>query len=116
MPCLLRPMRVKDVPAVTEIDRAAFPTTWPHTPFQRELSNSQARYLVVQEHRPWEEARDPVEPPAPAQAVPTDLLHRLWRRLSSQGVVNQETSAASERVRGRAGGNPVDIEYGGLPS
>ena len=47
--CSLRLMEARDVRAVAEIDREAFPTTWPPPPFQRELHNRQARYLVVRQ-------------------------------------------------------------------
>jgi ribosomal-protein-alanine N-acetyltransferase len=43
----IRPMRVEDLSQVTEIERQAFPTTWPPTPFRRELGNNLARYLVA---------------------------------------------------------------------
>ena len=43
----LRPMRLEDVPQVAEIEREAFPTTWPPTPFKKELQNRLASYLVA---------------------------------------------------------------------
>ena len=43
----LRPMRPEDIPQVAEIEREAFPTTWPPTSFKRELGNKLASYLVV---------------------------------------------------------------------
>ena len=43
----IRPMRPEDIPQVAEIERESFPTSWPSTPFKRELSNRLARYLVV---------------------------------------------------------------------
>ncbi|MBI2171633.1 MAG: ribosomal protein S18-alanine N-acetyltransferase [Chloroflexi bacterium] len=43
----IRPMRVEDLSQVAEIERQAFPTTWPPTPFRRELGNNLARYLVA---------------------------------------------------------------------
>ena len=49
----LRPMRPEDIPQVAEIEREGFPTTWPHTPFKRELQNRMARYLVAWTR--WEE-------------------------------------------------------------
>ncbi|MBI2866076.1 MAG: ribosomal protein S18-alanine N-acetyltransferase [Chloroflexi bacterium] len=47
MPYAVRPMRLEDVPQVTEVDREAFPTMWPPPPFKRELNNDWARYLVA---------------------------------------------------------------------
>jgi ribosomal-protein-alanine N-acetyltransferase len=43
----VRPMTMGDIPQVTEIEREAFPTTWPPTAYRRELANRLARYLVV---------------------------------------------------------------------
>ena len=43
----VRPMRIEDVPQAVEIEREAFPTQWPPTPFKRELENQLAHYLVV---------------------------------------------------------------------
>ena len=43
----IRPMRAEDIPQVAEIERESFPTSWPSTPFKRELSNRLARYLVA---------------------------------------------------------------------
>ena len=43
----IRPMTLEDVPQVTDIEREAFPTTWPPTPLKKELNNKLARYLVA---------------------------------------------------------------------
>ena len=43
----LRPMGLDDISQVAEIEREAFPTTWPPTPFKRELQNRLANYLVT---------------------------------------------------------------------
>jgi ribosomal-protein-alanine N-acetyltransferase len=41
-------MRVEDIPAVHEVERASFPVPWPSYAFRQELeSNRLARYLVV---------------------------------------------------------------------
>lgn len=49
----LRPMRLEDISQVAEIEREAFPTTWPPTPFRKELQNRLANYLVA--WVPWGE-------------------------------------------------------------
>ena len=49
----VRPMRLEDIPQVTQIERECFPTGWTATPFRRELRNRIAAYLVAVE------ARDP---------------------------------------------------------
>ena len=43
----LRPMRLEDIPQVAKIEREAFPSTWPPTPFKKELQNRLASYLVA---------------------------------------------------------------------
>ena len=43
----IRPMCAEDIPRVAEIEREGFPTSWPATPFKRELSNRLTRYLVA---------------------------------------------------------------------
>jgi ribosomal-protein-alanine N-acetyltransferase len=43
----LRPMGVDDLSQVAEIEREAFPYTWPPTPFKREMQNHLAHYLVT---------------------------------------------------------------------
>ncbi len=43
----LRPMRLDDISQVAEIEHEAFPTTWPPTPFRKELQNRLANYLVT---------------------------------------------------------------------
>ena len=48
----IRPLRPDDISFVTKIDRQAFPTLWPPTPFKREMNNSQAKYLVAWEPEP----------------------------------------------------------------
>jgi ribosomal-protein-alanine N-acetyltransferase len=43
----IRRMRPEDIPQVAQAERESFPTTWPPTPFKRELGNRLARYLVA---------------------------------------------------------------------
>lgn len=70
----VRPMSVEDVPQVVEIEREAFPTQWPPTPFKRELQNRLARYLVVcKAGELWE---------APPRQGLSSLLGRLGRLLT----------------------------------
>ncbi len=80
---LVRPMTLEDVPQVEEIEREAFPTTWPPSAFQHELRHNRiARYLVAVEEP--EEATDerPEPPPEPGLAR---LLGGMWRALRAQG-------------------------------
>ena len=43
----IRPLRPEDIGRVSEIERQAFPTLWPPTPFRRDLNSPEARYLVA---------------------------------------------------------------------
>ena len=54
----IRPLRYEDISQVTEIERQAFPTLWPPTPFKRELENHRAKYLIAREPR-FEESGPP---------------------------------------------------------
>ena len=44
---IVRPMKTDDIDQVLEVERDAFPTLWPPTPFKREMRNKLARYLVA---------------------------------------------------------------------
>ena len=46
IPQSLRPMEIYDIPQASRIDREAFPTLWPATPFEQDLRNKAIRYLV----------------------------------------------------------------------
>ncbi|MSQ40556.1 MAG: ribosomal-protein-alanine N-acetyltransferase [Dehalococcoidia bacterium] len=69
----LRPLELQDVPQVAEIEKEAFPTLWPPTPFRRDLHNRLARYLVA-----WEVPGSQAQNPAPALST---LASPFWRRL-----------------------------------
>tara|TARA_B100001245_G_scaffold236170_1_gene226013 strand:- start:1417 stop:2100 length:684 start_codon:yes stop_codon:yes gene_type:complete len=47
MPFLVRPASDLDVAKLANIEKEAFPKMFPPTPFERELENSKARYLVA---------------------------------------------------------------------
>lgn len=84
MPYSLRPMLPEDTAAVSEIEREAFPTTWPPTPFRKELNNRLARYLVS--YLPTEEVAGndpPVVPvnPATTNSLLKRLLQGVWPRI-----------------------------------
>ncbi|MEE9199230.1 MAG: ribosomal protein S18-alanine N-acetyltransferase [Dehalococcoidia bacterium] len=48
----VRPMKPSDMKQVLEVERNAFPTLWPPTPFKRELRNKLAKYIVAIQERP----------------------------------------------------------------
>ncbi|MCY4625537.1 MAG: ribosomal protein S18-alanine N-acetyltransferase [Chloroflexi bacterium] len=86
MPYALRPMLPEDTQAVAEIEREAFPTTWPPTPLRKELHNRLARYLVS--YRPSDEVGAEAVAPPQAAPPPSSLLARLlqglWPRAGRQ--------------------------------
>lgn len=47
---LIRPMQAADVRQVRRVERAAYGASMPGTPFERELSNGLAHYVVAVEH------------------------------------------------------------------
>ena len=80
----IRPMRAEDIPQVAEIERESFPTSWPSTPFKRELSNRLARYLVVYTPLLSDPPGDPrietatATPPSLSSRVLTSLRQLFW--------------------------------------
>lgn len=79
MPYTLRPMEAEDIPAVAEIDREAFPTTWPPPPLRRELKNPIARYLVASDQQ--EKELSALTQPAVPLTTPKPLLWRVMQGL-----------------------------------
>ncbi len=88
----VRPMSLADIPQVEEIEREAFPTSWPPSAFQHELRfNRIARYLVA-----VEEAEDAPSVEPPAAGGLGRVLVGLRRALAS-------TDGPAERVLGYLG-------------
>ena len=83
MPYAVRPTREEDILQLAEIEKEAFPTTWPPTPFKRELSNKTASFLVAyklpEEGQPTSSASD--EPLLQDIDTTTPGLRGLWQRL-----------------------------------
>jgi [ribosomal protein S18]-alanine N-acetyltransferase len=87
-PYRLRPMTITDIPKVSAIEHASFPTSWPRTAYQQELErNNLARYIVAVSDRSAGAA-----PPS----SPTGL-RALLRRISGRTGRDQE-GAGSEIV------------------
>ena len=63
-PFIVRPMEERDLNQAAEVEKDAFPTLFPSTPFRRELNNKIAHYLVLSR---CEEggSTDPALPPLP---------------------------------------------------
>ena len=77
----IRPLRPDDIGLVVQIERQAFPTLSPQTPFKRELTNRLAKYLVAWVPKPLDEqAVEEFESETP----PTPSL--FGRLLSTLGV------------------------------
>ena len=96
MPYALRPMLPEDAHAVAGIEREAFPTTWPPTPFRKELHNRLARYLVS--YLPVNDDtanNDPMQHEPPAQG---SLLVRLVQGLWPRGGREYDDSADVQQL------------------
>ncbi len=70
----VRPMAQADVRQVAEIEKQAFPTLFPPTPFRRELAKHNSSYLVASEDR--------VEPDRPAREQDSSDVQGPVARLS----------------------------------
>jgi ribosomal-protein-alanine N-acetyltransferase len=87
----LRPLQAEDISQVSEIEREAFSPLWVGAPFQRDLNNRFARYLV---------ACCPLDPEASAQPVvqeqPQLTEPSLWDRvINSFGRLNRRGELAT---------------------
>ncbi len=73
-------MTLDDIPQVEEIEREAFPTTWPPSPFQHELRHNRiARYLVAVEQPEGDAPAAPQPSPEPSLGRLLDGLRRALR-------------------------------------
>jgi len=71
-------MRQEDIEQVAEIDREAFPGTWPVPNYRRELENRLAHYIVVCDpSRAKPAASPPANPPGSSGGFLSKLLKRL---------------------------------------
>ena len=79
MTFLLRQLSESDVKRVVEIEKEAFPTLWPRTPFERDLNNRRINYLVAA--RFLSQAEIKAAKSTPSLKGSPSLLFRLSRRL-----------------------------------
>ena len=93
MPFAVRPLGVDDVAQAAEIERDAFPETFPPTSFTRELGNKVARYLVA--WRREEVLSDEVPNPYVEAEEEADAVHSGVRRFvrSARGLLPWRTTA-----------------------
>lgn len=75
----IRRMRPEDIPQVAQTERESFPTTWPPTPFKRELGNRLAQYLVAVAPHQISENEKPRDP-----ASTSPHYHVVVKRLASR--------------------------------
>ena len=83
----VRPMAQADVRQVAEIERQAFPTLFPPTPFRRELAKRNASYLVACEER------GAAGHPSPDVRGRVAGLARLAKRVLGEGTGSEGTIA-----------------------
>ena len=92
MPYAVRIARDADVPQLAEIEKEAFPTNWPATPFKRDISRESISLLVVYT-LPEEDDPPPLESDRPAgqDEQPQGLIGFLARILrgKSHGQANR---------------------------
>ncbi len=100
----IRPLRREDISRVSQIERQAFPTLWPATPFKRELENRRAKYLVAMDTSYLPEANHDREAvPAP---TPDGLLGRVLEGLKARlnnGVPDPAAGPEAESIVGFLG-------------
>ncbi len=75
----LRPLKFEDIHQVEEIEKEAFPTLWPRTPFKRDLSDSRMRCLVVS--KPLPSPGMDGQPKAASEATEAPPRESTWGRL-----------------------------------
>ena len=102
MPYAIRPARETDVSQLAEIEKEAFPTTWPPTSFRRELSNRMASFLVAYEVPEYEHLNSSAshEPPSTSSDAATHGLRGLWRRLLRRKAPAPLPADSAERIAG----------------
>ncbi|MFH1559845.1 MAG: ribosomal protein S18-alanine N-acetyltransferase [Chloroflexota bacterium] len=94
----IRPARETDIPQLVEIEKEAFPTTWPSTPFKRELSTRIASYLIAYELPRYRQPRSSSahEPSSGSSDAASRGLRGLWRRLFHQSKAHASFPADPE--------------------
>ena len=79
MDVALRPLRAEDILQVAEIEKEAFPSLWPSTPFKRDLGNRGLRYLVAWSHDSVGTIHPQWSPTSAVDVVPRGILPWIIR-------------------------------------
>lgn len=85
MALVLRSLHESDITRVSDIEREAFPTLWPHTNFKRDLANKRICYLVVSADNSTQQATLPSEKvgvPLAKDPMPLKLIRTFRNRFS----------------------------------
>jgi ribosomal-protein-alanine N-acetyltransferase len=93
MPFALRPLEEDDTPQAAEIERDAFPTLFPPTPFKRELRNRMARYLVAWRREDLSEPGQGAMPVAEVETPPESPLSISRLLSSARGLLSNKNTA-----------------------
>jgi ribosomal-protein-alanine N-acetyltransferase len=93
----VRPMRMEDIAQVAACEQECFPTSWSTTPFQRELQNKAAAYLVACRASVPANAREEAmamlsvaTPIPPARPVLKRIVSNIKEAISPQGLPRQD--------------------------
>ena len=95
----LRPLQAEDISQVSEIEREAFSPLWVGAPFQRDLNNRNARYLVACCPPDSETSAPPVSQEEP-QPIELPLWNRVINRLGRSNRHGQPATALTSFIAG----------------
>ncbi len=99
---MVRPMRLDDIDAVSEVERECFATPWPSSAYRRELrDNRMGRYLVLVEV--LNEGIHLVPPAEPPHESGNGVRWAVDQFLRPFGRVSAPVAPPSERIVGFAG-------------
>lgn len=90
----LRLLQPTDAPQAAEIEKDAFPTQWPPTPFKREAQNRYASYLLAWERRTDRPGAAPL-PIAHDDETPPPLIQRLLQTVRYPWTGSRSSSRVS---------------------
>lgn len=88
----IRTAREADGYQMAEIEKEAFPTTWPPTPFKRDFSNRSASFLVAYQLTEDSQISQSslLETPAQSEVVSAHGLMGFWGRLFRRGTLKSD--------------------------